>query len=414
MKVLYLTWGETPRNYGIFRSQVINQFAAGKRKNPAWQFYFISAIPLVHSGLIREKLGYAKELKRVIASLNNIAFKWIPIYAPQNFVNSNPITFYLFHFGAEFHLAQNIRTITPDIVHCRSYHAAWAAIQVREKYMLPYKVIFDARGLWCEEIALKKGYSSASTAYRFLKNIETVIVEKSDSIISVSIPMKRHFESLGARHVKNIYLSAPTRQLANSCQRQQKQPMQTVLCYVGALSRNTWHEPKYLVELYLKFRQEVDNPKLLIVTTSNSASYTSELASIPTQEVEIVSAKDINELKCYLDMADFGALSYFIPNSEMQMRLADTILAVKTVEYLSAGLPVLVNRYCGGARDIVEEFGLGISYSPETLVEINRTALDLLLDDETIQKARRLSQELFDYDSNATRYSNLYQSLMHE
>ncbi|NRB64995.1 MAG: hypothetical protein HRU40_18570, partial [Saprospiraceae bacterium] len=161
MKIMYLTWGETPRSYGVFNSQVISQFIETKKIMEDDEFYFLSALPIIHSGLIREKTSYfSTEFKAVKNRLNKakVEFAAIPIYAPQNFVTSAKNTFKFMHFGALKHFLKILNKVQPDVIHCRSYHAAFAAINAREKYGLFYKVIFDVRGLWPEEVALKKGW----------------------------------------------------------------------------------------------------------------------------------------------------------------------------------------------------------------------------------------------------------------
>ena len=44
MKVIYLTWGETPRSYGVFGSQVIRQFVETSKLLPEHKFYMICGL----------------------------------------------------------------------------------------------------------------------------------------------------------------------------------------------------------------------------------------------------------------------------------------------------------------------------------------------------------------------------------
>jgi hypothetical protein len=71
MKVAYLTWGETPCIYGVFGSQVIRQFDETKKLLPNSEFHFISAVTIIHSGLLREKWRYFSELSMVKKNLSN-------------------------------------------------------------------------------------------------------------------------------------------------------------------------------------------------------------------------------------------------------------------------------------------------------------------------------------------------------
>lgn len=409
MNIVYLTWGETPRSYGVFGSQVIRQFSETKKTIPGAEFSFISAVPMIHSGMIREKFEYSKEIRIIKEKLDKINFFRIPIYASQNFVNSSKFTFKFMHFGAHKKLAYVLRQKNPDIVHCRGYHATYAAIQVREKYNLHYKVIFDARGLWPEEMALKKNYEFDNPNYLYLKNIENQLLKNSDALVTVSDTMANHYKKLSTIKVKNIYLSASTQELRTPSLKY-KEPI--TLVYVGALSDDTWHKPKSLVELYTKFKSAWDKTQLIIVTTSNHDSLYNAFQNFPLSEINITSTKTINELKAMLSQAHFACLPYFSPKNQREQLISETILAVKTVEYLSAGLPVLCNKYCGGASVIIDNNTVGISYDPNTKVEINHENMRKLINKETKERAIALAERLFDYKENARRYAKLYQQLI--
>lgn len=409
MKITYLTWGETPRSYGVFGTQVIAQFIATKKLMPDAEFQFISAIPLIHSGMVREKLRYPAELKKVKEKLNKIQFIRIPIYAPQTIVNPSKLNFRLMQIGAQYHLAKQLKKQKPDIVHCRGYAATYAALQIRKKHKLTYKVIFDARGLWAEEVAFKKNYTTNNANYIFLKEIEKYLLDKSDSIISVSDTMQRHYEKLTQSKINTIYLSAPTTNLKNRT----KQPSQApTLIYIGALTKNTWHQPESLLKLYKKFKQTWDKQThLIIVTTSNHAAIRLVFNEIPEEELTLCSTRTPKEMTNMLQKADFACLPYFTPTNYAEKKISKTMLAVKTVEYLSAGLPILCNKHCGGAAEIIKQYKLGISYSPEKVNEISPHTLQDLMHSSISKKAMKIANKLFSYQTNAIKYSDLYKSL---
>jgi glycosyltransferase involved in cell wall biosynthesis len=409
---MYLTWGETPRSYGIYKSQVINQFIETKNLMDNDDFYFISAIPVIHSGLVREKFKYFNELKKVKEELKNIKFEIIPIYAPQNLVNSNKLTFKLMHFGSQYHLFNKIRKIDPDIIHCRSYHSAWAAQKVREKYNFNYKIIFDGRGLWPEEVSFKKNYTEDNKNYRYLKNIEKKLLESSDISIVVSDTMEEHYKKLNVKKVKCIYLSANTSILSPT------NIVDTVLskkihfCYIGAISNDTWHQLSQLIKLYNHLRSIFDYTTLTIVTTSNHKNILQQIEDIPKEEIKLVSTKSVEELKNIIQNIDIGLLPYRDSSESLFSNLiGNTMLGTKTVEYLSAGLPVLVNNNCGGASMLIDKFSLGISYSPNTFVELTKNNILRLLSKEDRKRYINISKKLFDYQQNALKYKNIYQSL---
>lgn len=409
MNIIYLTWGETPRSYGVFASQVIGQFVENSKQTKDNNYFFISAVPIVHSGLVRDKFGYFKEIEMVKKQLGSIPFIRIPIYVTQNFVNSSKATFKYMHIGVYRHLKNKFLEIKPEMVHCRSYHAAWAALKVKEKYGFNYKIIFDGRGLWPEEVSLKKGFKKDSKNYLFLKNIEKELLLKCDVSVAVSDTMKEHYKNLGANRVECIYLSASTQKLLPKQSQTTSKKKDTVFCYVGALSKDTWHQPLQLLELYRHLRNVVDNPKLIIVTTSNHEVIKEVFSEIPNEELTFTSTKSIDELSEVLSLADFGVLSYFKPKTTEEKLLGSMVLAVKTAEYLSAGLPVIVNSYCGGAAKIVENYHLGISYNPNSFEELTKKSIVSIKNKYTKFEINEKAKELFDYKVHAKEYVKLYE-----
>ncbi len=411
MKVCYLTWGETPRSYGIFGSQVIGQFVETYKLMREEEFFFIAAVPLIHSGLIREKWAYFSELKRVRQRLSNIKFFRIPIFASQTFVNSSKRTFYLFHGFSHWLLSKRLKKLKPDVVHCRSYHAAWAALKVKEKYHLKYSIVFDGRGLWPEEVAMKNNYAETDKNYRYLKKIEKELLLKCNINIAVSDTMKEHYEKIGASKVELLYLSVSANKLRPEFSNTDtvKKDDEYIFCYIGALTKSTWHTIDKLKELYKRIKETCSfKTKILIITTSDHSIIKEVFGPELESELELTSTKTTEELKSKLSRADFGLLPYKDVSDNIELSVGLTMLGTKTVEYLAAGLPVIVNKYCGGAASIIEKYNLGVVYDPKTFNEINNANISNFINDFKQVERSDLAEELFDYEVNAEKYKEIY------
>ncbi|WP_431610998.1 glycosyltransferase [Chryseobacterium sp. 'Rf worker isolate 10'] len=409
MKVCYLSWGETPRSYGVFGSQVLGQFIETKKQTPESEFYFISGVPIIHSGLVREKQKYGEELDKVKAKLGDIKFVWVPIFFTQNIVYGSRHFFKFLMFGAQNILKNKFLKINPDIVHCRSYYAAWIALTIKNKYGLNYKIIFDARGLFPEEYALKNKFSSEDKNYLFFKNIERKLLKDCDLTIAVSDTMKTYFEALHAKKVECVYLSANTEKLFTE---RENNKDEVVFGYVGALSEGTWHRTSELLKLYQKLRLTVKNPKIHIITTSNHNEIKEAFKEIPESEIYLSSTRTVEELKDKMKKFNFGIMSYFNAKDKFELTLSDMVLAVKSAEYLAAGLPMIVNEKCGGISYIINKFDLGITYNPDTYEQIDENIIRKFVNDGKDLERSKLASELFDYKNNANRYTNYYNSLL--
>ncbi|KJY84158.1 hypothetical protein TW81_05000 [Vibrio galatheae] len=408
--VVYLTWGETPRSYGVFGNQVIEQFKCTS-SNSHGEFHFISGVPVIHSGMVREKWHYGREIEAIKVRLGAVTFSRIPILAPQNFVNSSSKTFSYFHGPAHVLLAKKLRVVRPSIVHCRSYHAAWAALKVREKYGFDYKIIFDGRDMWPEEMALKNNYRQDSSDYIYLKNVERELLVRCDVSVGVSDEMCSYYKSLGAKHVECIYLSADTDVFSSALNSNKYEADMVNFCYVGALSETGWHKISELHKLYSFLRKSFGKTHLTIVSTSDHASIRKVFSDIPSEEVTLTSSKSKHELMDILATQHFGLMSYFVPNNSLHIALGKILLAIKTVEYLSSGLPMICSRFCGGAARLIEKHHLGLSYCPEKIDLDSQKVLEL----KNFDSARRclqFAQNNFDINANAKKYASLYEDLV--
>ncbi len=407
MNILYLTWGETPRSYGVFGSQVISQFVENSKVSSDLNYYFASGVPIVHSGIIREKWNYFKEIKKISSQLGTIPFYWIPIFASQNFVNSSKVTFGFMHCIANRFLEAVVRKVKPDVIHCRSYHAAWAAFCLRRRLRISYKIIFDARSLWPEAVSLVRGYKNDGRDYRFLKRIENILLRRCDVTIAVSDPMREYFVELKAKKVQTIYLSADTATLAYEANTSKVKSQTINFCYLGALGEGSWHQTGELKKLFTHLKIIYPDAYLTIITTSNHSYIRNEFQEYGAC-VRITSTKNVRQLKRILMAMDFGLLSYFNPRNEEEIRLSATVLAVKTAEYLVSGLPVIVNDRCGGAKFLVDNFNLGISYSSKNFDSLTKNAIDEFIGHQKRQMISCTAINLFSSKKNAVAYNYLY------
>jgi len=414
VNIVYLTWGETPRSYGIFGSQVLNQFTAIKDEiEKSSDLTFIAAVPIIHSGLFREGVSYVQELNKVKSKLKNIEFLWIPIITTQNFVNPSRLTFGLMHIGCYKNLAKKLINKNPDILHCRSYHAAYAAIKIRSQYSLNYKIVFDTRGPWPEAVAFKRGYKDESRDYIYLKKLEKWLLDNSNIIVSVSDTMTAQYKKITQTPIETIYLSAPVDKInqANHIIRSNNTKEEISLVYLGALSNKDWHTPQNLEKVYSKLFAEFTSTKLLIITTSNHDPI-KRILSKYLQHITITSTKTPEELAIALSKANIACLPGISPSNNIEKTLFESILGTKTVEYLSAGLPVICNKECAGAAMLIEKHNLGLVYNPINLSEITKESVTTLINNSLSQRAYDTSSKLFDYKLNAHRYINLYKSLL--
>jgi hypothetical protein len=411
IKVAYITWGETPRSYGVFGSQVVEQISRIARNHfDTIEMHFLAFLPIIHSGWIREKFGYFSEINKVKKILSHVQFhlKFLPI--PQNLVNPTKLTHQLLFIWGLSQLQRYIEQNDIDIVHCRSIHAAYAACKVKLRSSKSFRIVFDIRSPWPETIALQRNYNEDHPEYQYFKSIEKFIVNSCDSLVAVSATMSRYFEKSYGKSCDLIYLSAPVEslQLKNIVNKSAKN---LHLIYVGALDEDGWHKISTLITLLLRIRSIFPDCAVTIVTTSSYKIIQNKITEAGLNNINIASAFNIDQLKNYLFEANIACLTALTPGNKLEKIFCENVFAVKSVEYLSAGLPIICNKFLGGAAAYVKEHGVGLLYDPNDLSTLRKEDIERLINSDISKKAVALSWQDFDYDSNAKKYFELYKSI---
>lgn len=417
MRVMFLTWGEVPRLSSVYGGQVVEVIAALQSQPEIDDVSLVAGYPVIHSGMVREKWRYKDQLKAIcdLIGAKNFSTRRIPV--PPVGVHPKPWQLPFFTKGHHGFLARKIRTQNIDVVHCRSYVATHFALETRDIFGMDFKVVFDARSLMPEEATITGRWSAADPAFAFWKAREAEMLAQADLAVAVSEPMRVHFERLGAKRTALIYLNVAINalDLARISDTSRLRAGAPVMAYCGYLDEKTWHHPDNLWRVFQAFQSHSPGAKLLVITKSNHAvlrnslhACAGEKATAATTFTSCPTPRDTVDL---LQNADMAVFSYLNPANVFEEDLSETTFATKTAEYLAVGLPVLVNQYCGGARDYVLSKNAGVAYDPKTLLSANDVERMLTLATDRV----RISQDArsdFGLADNAARWCALYTDIM--
>ena len=413
IKVIYLTWGETPRSYGLFRSQIIDVVSKIQEEyKESVEIDVLSGLPIIHSGFIREKFAYLKELQTIREQLAKwqISFKTIPIFSSQNFVYPSRFTFPLIFTGWSWGLSKELSNKQPDIVHCRSMLAAYIANRAREKYNFNYKIVYDARSLWPEALELRKPNPKN---YSYFKVVEKKLVESVDAIVSVNPEMGRHYEKLGCKHSLVNYLAAHIEHDISEKQNNYIDGHLKVL-YLGAIGESTRQDAILLFNIFGRIKELYQNATLTVVTTSSH----SKLKQLALQyyrkkmPIEYMAIKNRTELQRTLLKFDLAINAYRKPLNKNDNFFSQTGFATKSSEYLSAGLPIITSKHPKAICSLLNKYKIGLVFDEDKEDGgLSRNAIDSLLNEKTKHLIVKIARDNFDYNVVAKRYVSLYSSL---
>lgn len=294
----------------------------------------ISIIPVSVKTIIKTKkikLGFAKK------TVNDVE-TWLYTYLnipkrPKYCVNKSAKT------GMRLFKQYIAKHGKPDIIHVHRYESGMLAIEIMEKYQIPYVVTEHSSFFLLNTIPKSMEPIAQKTFENAKKNI--AVSEHFASVLS-----KKY--NLDFQYIPNI---VDTDKFALKPEIQNHEPF--VFFNVASLTKNKNH--KLMIDAFGKFNQEFPNSILRIAGTGvEEENILNQLKKQGLVDKVILLGKlsreqIVNELhKCHV----------FLLSS-----LFETF-GVVIIEAMSTGTPVLSTR-CGGAESIVKNDQLGLLVNPE-------------------------------------------------
>jgi glycosyltransferase involved in cell wall biosynthesis len=294
-----------------------------------------------------------------------------------------------------------------DILHCRSYPITWAAVTVKK--LTGVRVVFDPRSDFPEENVTAGLWTENSRSHRAWKKLERRLLDESDATVAILDTYVRHFESItpDARLrviPNNVSTDRFTRDEASRKAVRQDMAVTDgtiVFCYSGSLGTH-WHDPgcyaKYIIGL-----RPLPVPWRFLFITADTAALENTLREYGVRQEEYwVVSSDFDDVPSYLSAADFGVIL---------MERFKIAMGVKTVEYLSMGLPVITDRNTAGAQEVVDRYGVGLVIKDHERIDIKVIERLILQRDDLSLECRRIATERFSTTRVAAQYASLYDTL---
>lgn len=361
----------------IFQRDEVQRFQADLRKSGINLYLY--TMPIVYSRLFLPRLW----LWPLLSILGNLALSY--------------------HFR---------RYGVPKLIHARGYMATWLAVTAK-RYAPGIRLIFDPRSLFPEENVTAGNWTENSLSFLLWKRLEKLMVERADVVIGVSSGFRRIFRETPEIITRLIVIPCAvdnTRfdqvlSMHTEIRNQLGLPSDCLLVvYSGSLGR--WNPPRTIARYFACIWRADPQSRLVVLTKGRTDHLVQALQwqRVPFEAFRIVNA-NIDQVPLYLKASDIGL-------QVMEATLdSDTRLGVKFVEYMAAGLPVIVNTHAGAARDYVREYGVGLV--------VDKPEQEMVAAIEYIQKNKGIMSERcrdlarsFGVDSVASQYARLYLNLL--
>ena len=280
----------------------------------------------------------------------------------------------LSHFIFSMKVYQQIKTIEPDIIYCECPPNSLVHQVIRYKKKHNTRVIFDMFDLWPEGIPYEKFKVLLELPFKIWRNLRDFNIPKANLIVCVSQRMEDNLKRIHP-NIKTAVLF-PTKIKEEGLSYNSHLENEINFCYLGSINHLT--DISLIIDLLSKTNKRRKVVLHIIGAGQNLAKLVEALQSNGVESVCHGVIFDPDAKRAIFERCDFG-LNIYKPEVGVTMSL-------KSVEYLSVGLPILSNAFAD-IRNIIDERNAGINFDKEYLEETVERILDITV--EQLEGMRR-------------------------
>jgi glycosyltransferase involved in cell wall biosynthesis len=292
-----------------------------------------------------------------------------------------------------------------DIVHVRRYDANIIALIARRVFRK--RLIFDPRGLFIEEKVSSRSWQRNRLRFRIYKYLEDNVLKQADAVIAFSRLHQEYLQRTYGMAIGKKVVLIPNCVDLNRFKRKDEEDYSTrkrILVYIGGASY--WHMVDEMISFFKHLKQRV--PAFFMYLTYERQHYiAAKFAESGLQPEDYCVASVAPErIPQYLTNADVG-IALIAPS------LAKRVCApIKFIEYLAAGLPVMINRGIGETERIVKKYRVGIVYEEKKIQENITELLNMLREDDIRKRCRRVIERHYALDVATENLAKTYQNVL--
>jgi glycosyltransferase involved in cell wall biosynthesis len=294
-----------------------------------------------------------------------------------------------------------------DIVHVRRYDANFAALIA--KRIFRKRLIFDPRGLFIEEKISSRSWQRNRLRFRIFKYLEDSVLRQADTVIAFSRLHQEYLQRTYGMAIGEKVVLIPNCVDLDRFKRRGREHYSAekkILVYIGGASY--WHMVDEMISFFKHLKQRVP-AFFMYLTYERRHNIAAKFAKSGLQPEDYCVASVAPErIPQYLTSADVG-IALIAPS------LAKRVCApIKFVEYLAAGLPVVINPGIGETEEIVKRYGVGIIYERQKIQRNIATLLRMLGGKDIHNKCRRVIERHYALDVATKSLSNTYRRVLQD
>jgi len=301
-----------------------------------------------------------------------------------------------------------------DIVHSRATVPAVMGYVISR--LAGKKFIFDVRGLMAEEYIDGGMWKRGSFLYKTTLWIEKKLLKKADSLIVLTENIKEFLINDNRKKQKitvipccvDIKKFNKESDLTELLREKYKFSGKFVFLYIGSVG--TWYLLKEMIDFFIIAKNIIKNAHFLILTNADKQVVIDcwKKSGLSFNDLTLDNT-EFENMPGYIKLADVGI--FFIKPVFSKMASSPT----KFAEYLTCGLPVVINSGIGDTDETVKENNIGIVIKDFTEAEYKNAIYRLkeLLKEENDLKERckKNAEKYFSLEKGMEKYFKIYENL---
>jgi glycosyltransferase involved in cell wall biosynthesis len=333
---------------------------------------------------------------------------------------SVPATAFDVAVGVRF-ASQLVRRNDIELVHARAHIPAAIALRLKSKFGL--KTIFDLRGLMAEEYIDAGHWLADSLPARITKNMEARVLRTTDGLVTLTDALwngMKDWPAISERQLvhetipccidREVFRFDPAARRARRDELRINDRL--VLVYSGSIGG--WYMSTEMAAFFATLKRQRNDAFFLWLTTGSSQIVETAMRKAGVESSDyVIRSADVSQVPSYLSASDIG-IAFYRPGVS---RLGTS--PVKVSEYLSCGLPIVINAGIGDSNSLViaEQGGILVdSFEEDDYAKAMPGMLRLIADrDQAHKRARQVAERLFDLKTvGVARYARLYQRVLNQ
>ena len=292
------------------------------------------------------------------------------------------------------------------IIHIRSYMPGIAIPLL--SIFFKFKLIFDMRGFWADEKHDRAGWEKESFKYKFFKKLESYLISRADSIVTLTNIAKETMRDLFKVKHSKIHV-IPTCVDSEEFRRinYQKNPDKIIVGYLGSV--DTAYDFNKFLFLIEQMHDELPQTVSLRVFTEKNKAFIknlllqNHLESIDL-DVKFINRNQLPEEISKIDFLGFCLKENFSIQASMPTKIA---------EALACGVPIVCNAFNEDIKKLILHERIGLIYDFQNkLTDQNFESLLNITQDPLIhERCSDIAINLFSLENGVSKYRSIYKQL---